>query len=167
MDLGEAHRGRLVFWRIFRRGRTVVELRRCSSRFCSTAMLGRGAGGHGESACKVGVEDGFQREAMKAAGGALGIGHGRWQWGIRFPCDFEQTNRFRWCARTRGVNGTRERGQNTGGSSESMKYCGGCCNLRRAIPAAWGHDLEREEGGRGEEREAFLYPRGCVNCGRE
>jgi hypothetical protein len=33
-------------------------------------MLGRGAGDHGESACKVGVEDGFQREARKAAGGS-------------------------------------------------------------------------------------------------
>jgi hypothetical protein len=32
-------------------------------------MSGRGAGDHGESACKVVVEDGFQREARKAAGG--------------------------------------------------------------------------------------------------
>jgi hypothetical protein len=34
-------------------------------------MLGRGAGDHGEFVCKVGVEDGFQREARKAAGGGM------------------------------------------------------------------------------------------------
>jgi hypothetical protein len=51
-----------------------VDLRRCSGGLCSTAMLGQGAEGHGESACKVCVEDGFQWEARKAAGGAPGAG---------------------------------------------------------------------------------------------
>jgi hypothetical protein len=49
----------------------VVELRRCSGGFCSTAMLGRGAGDLGEAACKVCVEIRFQGVARKAAGGAL------------------------------------------------------------------------------------------------
>jgi hypothetical protein len=56
------------------RSRPGVDLRRRSGGFCSTAMLGRGAEDHGESACKVGVEDGFQRDARKAAGGAPGVG---------------------------------------------------------------------------------------------
>jgi hypothetical protein len=45
-----------------------ADLRRCSGGFCSTERLGRGAGDLGESACKVGVGDSFQREAGKAAG---------------------------------------------------------------------------------------------------
>jgi hypothetical protein len=64
------------------------------------------------------------------------------------------------CARTGEEEWTRERARNTGGSSESMNYCGGCCGLRRAILVAWGHDLERGEGGNGEEAGGF-YRRGA------
>jgi hypothetical protein len=56
----------------------------------------------------------------------------------------------------RGKRHTRKRARNTGGSSESTKNCGGCCNLRRAIPAAWGHDLERDEGEMEERRGLFI-----------
>jgi hypothetical protein len=65
----------------------VVDLRRCSGGFCSTARLG--AEDHGESACKVGVEDGFQREARKAAGDGralVSFGHSSF---CLFLCDIE------------------------------------------------------------------------------
>jgi hypothetical protein len=53
-------------------------------------------------------------------------------------------------------NGTRERARSTGGSSESTNFCGGCCNLRRAILGSLGALWWNWKRGNGEERGGYL-----------
>jgi hypothetical protein len=47
-----------------------------------------------------------------------------------FLCDIDQKKNMMRCARTGGEEWTRERAQNSGGSSESTNYYGGYCGLR-------------------------------------
>jgi hypothetical protein len=104
----------------------------------------------------IGTEVRVQAEGREATGDGralVSFGHSLF---CLLLCNIDQKKNMTRCAETGEEEWTRDRARNTGGSSESTKYCGGCCDLRRAIPAAWGHDLEREEGGRGEETRGYL-----------
>jgi hypothetical protein len=67
--------------------------------------------------------------------------------------------------RKKNIRGAPERGGGDRGEEEARgslarpESAGDVCReaeLRRAISPAWRRNLEREKGGRGEEREAFL-----------
>jgi hypothetical protein len=97
----------------------------------ATTTLGRGAGGLGESAWKVGVEDGFQREAMKAAGCGAGGGDLRSSSGERRGGFLGQNKTVRRCAGSRRRGQRREGGQ---GLTEGVEFARRC-SLSLQTPA--------------------------------
>jgi hypothetical protein len=72
------------------------------------------------------------------------------------PCDIDQKKNMTRCARTGEEEWTRERARNTGGSSESRNYCGGCYGLRRGIISDLAAVFEKDQREMREEREGVL-----------
>jgi hypothetical protein len=61
------------------------------------------------------------------------------------------------------ANRTREKVQDTGGSSESTNYCGYFCGLRWAIPSAW---RRIERGKRAREERGIRALKAWAQSGR-
>jgi hypothetical protein len=102
-------------------------------------MLGRGAGDHGESACKVGVEDGFQREARKVAGGPRAA-VSFWSSSLAMFCDeLMRTEGINGCVRLRGIE---EEQEEVAGSPAGV----GTVNARRRNMRASNEESERPSG---------------------
>jgi hypothetical protein len=93
------------------------------------------------------------RRWLETCGALVSFGRGR---AARFPA-IKSNRKGRGGARVQGKERGTEIGRRvTSCSSESSVYYDGNSGLWRAILAAWGRDLEREEGGNGEESEGYL-----------
>jgi hypothetical protein len=140
--------------------RAEVELRWASGDFWVTALSRRASARQGGLGSVNFALDSFLWTERGSAGEGGGFG---WRWTASSAAkknDFDESGDALGHGKE---NGTRERAQISGGSSELTKNSARCCGLRRAIASAWRRLWHGRKRGKGEEGEGIYREVSCLD----